>query len=121
MTSPEEKYKLTIVKSMDFISSAELSSLTRPPLQSTNHLNTEKFPFSYISNRRDIWMPEVMERDLLLPWVLLHVYGHYQSWGKRSHVSLQYSPQELLPSGSFLHLYKWICMLMRLFPLKTRR
>ena len=35
MTSPEEKYKLTIVKSMDFISSAELSSLTRPPLQST--------------------------------------------------------------------------------------
>jgi len=66
-------------------------------------------------------MPAVMERDLLLPWVLLHVYGHYQSWGKRSHVSLQYSPQELLPSGSFLHLYKWICMLTRLLKVKTRR
>jgi len=46
-------------------------------------------------------MPAVMERDLLLPWVLLHIYGHYQSWGQRSHVSLQYLLKSFYPLEGF--------------------
>ena len=42
-------------------------------------------------------MPAVVERDLLLPWLLLHIYGHYQSRSQRSHVSLQYLLKSFFP------------------------
>lgn len=30
-----------------------------------------------------MWVPASMEGKLLLPWLFLHVYGHYQSWSLR--------------------------------------
>jgi len=92
--------------------------ILNPPSTPIHHLNTEQFPFSYISNRRDIRMPAVVERDLLLPWLLLHIYGHYQSRSQRSHVSLQYLLKSFFPLEalcSFIYNGRiGMCMLMNL-------